>query len=169
MTEPSQWAILTACSKNSFVMVLLILHVCFRLCVSFSKCLCGLHLRMYVYGCVCAHVCMSLQRHIHGIMSCRAGRCQGIWLRRNCSAVVISVFLAGIMLKTKNDWNDSDLPAWSAGLPLTTAWKYRLQQHSEKCYGFTLLWPRIWAGEAMKKGLTQSPALSSKLSYPQRN
>lgn len=127
MTEPSQWAILTACSKNSFVMVLLILHVCFRLCVSFSKCLCGLHLRMYVYGCVCAHVCMSLQRHIHGIMSCRAGRCQGIWLRRNCSAVVISVFLAGIMLKTKNDWNDSDLPAWSAGLPLTTAWKYRLQ------------------------------------------
>lgn len=85
-------------------MVVLILHVYLHLCVSFSKCLCGLCLCMYVYGCVCTHVRMRLQRHIHGIMSCRAGRCQGIWLRRNCSAVVISVFLVGITLKTKNDW-----------------------------------------------------------------
>lgn len=143
-------------------MVLLILCVFdWGVCVLMyiCACLCPANCHRLCIYCVLSE-CMQLQSLIHGIMSCGAGRCQGIWLRGNCPTVVISVFLVGIMLKTKNDWNDSDLPAWSTELPLTTAWKYRLQQLSEKCYGFTLLWlcVCVCGGEAMKKGLTQSLA-----------
>lgn len=95
----------------------------------------------------------QIWRHIQRIMSCRAGRCQGIWLTANCPTAVISVFLVGGMLKTKNDWNDSDLPAWSAGLPLTTAWKYWRQQHSGDVM-VSLRYDCVCGGD--KKGLTQS-------------
>lgn len=60
---------------------------------------------------LCLRDCAKLESHVHGIM------CREIWLRRNSPAAVISVFLVGIMLKTKNDWNDSDLPAWLTVLP----------------------------------------------------
>lgn len=77
----------------------------------------GLHMFMHVHlwflpvlmGCVCTLRVWNfkvtfMEQYVEG--------CAG-----TCPTVVISVFNVGIMLRTKNDCNDSDLSAWFPGFP----------------------------------------------------